>query len=117
MALTIGYNFKELGASVKTTNIATITAATTTSLISAPAKGGLIIYQIDWDFPSGTSFTIGDNNAVDGTDRIVLKNSTNSSGSRTFPNGWIASNAKQLQVLTTGTTISLWVRITYMLPL
>lgn len=108
------YSWLELGAGLKTTNVATIKTATTTSLISAPGAGkGIIIYQIDYDLGTGDSLIIGDNNAVDGTDRIIMKVQSAGSGSRQFPNGWFARANNPIQVLTTGTSVDTWIRITY----
>lgn len=112
------YQFLELGAGLKTTNLATIISATSTSAIAAPTvngqpgNNGIIIYQIDWDLV-GDSLVIGDNNAVDGTDRIILKTASTGNGSRVYPNGWFARENKPITILTAGATVATWVRITY----
>jgi hypothetical protein len=117
------YHFKEMGTTdVKTTNVARIVTATTTTLITAPAGVqatyqpgtlSLLIYQIDWDMAGATNtLVVGDNNAVDGTDRIFLNTAITGRGSITFPQGLVCNAGKRLAAVTTG-TVNTWVRVTY----
>lgn len=109
------YAWLEMGTGLQTTNLQTITSATDTVAIAAPANGaGIIIYQIDVDV-IGDSVVIGDNNAVDGTDRIAFKTLNTGFKSVTFPTGWFARANNQINIKTAGATVKTWVRIQYAL--
>lgn len=110
------YSWLEVGSGLKTTNLATFTSNGTSTLIPAP-NSNIIIYQIDWDLGTGDVVVVGDNQAVEGTDRIVFKSSSAGSGSRTFPNGWYARAAEPIVALMNNTSgnVAAWFRITYAL--
>lgn len=119
------YNFKEIGnTAIYTTNVARIVSATTTTMVAAPTGSAapatpgsiaIVVYQIDWDMSGATNtLIVGDNNGADGTDRIFLNTSITGRGSVSFPQGLVCTAGKKLAAVTTGASVSTWVRVTYM---
>ena len=110
------YQFKELGATeMKQTNVARQSGANTVSLVSAPAGTGpgttaIVVYQIDFDTNS-SQVIVGDNNAVDGTDRIFANYSGTKNGTVVFPGGVTCRVGKALTAIYSGDG---WVRVSYM---
>lgn len=116
MALTVGYKWRELGSGLKTTNIPAITAATTTDLIAAPgSNNNIIVYQIDCDLGTGDQIIVGDNNAVDGTDRIIWRCQSAGNFRLEYPSGWFCRANMPLQAITNNTSgnVNIWIRVTY----
>jgi len=110
------FQFTELGTSgFKTTNVARQVVSNTIPYIDAPASGGgIVIYQIDWDSNSATGqIIVGDNNAVDGVDRIALNVLGLKTGTVVYPQGFLCTANKPVQVQFAGATTNAWVRITY----
>ena len=112
------YAWLELGATgPRNTNVQRQGAAGTIPYINAPGAGKAIyIYQIDWDISEPLcSVVVGDNNAVDGTDRIAFNRKGVSSGTVQYPNGFICRANQPVQALITqgGDGVDCWIRITY----
>lgn len=116
------------------TNVARQVAAGTVTYIAAPTQitqgqpqtnlglpyplQSIIIWQIDWDNSVPTTrIIVGDNLAVEGTDRIVMEKSGLESGTEVFPNGFYCRPGKAVSAVfnDSGDGVNAWIKITYTL--